>query len=102
MGLTVKLEDERGTVLESVGDPKNILHRVLPPQGSEGYHCLGYIDWYDVTVFNKMQAARFLEEWENLEPTLRTPEARELFGAIARLARKCREQPHLYLKFYGD
>ena len=102
MGLTVQLEDKSGKVLERVEDPHNILHRILPRHGADGYHCLAYIDWNANTTFNSMQAARFLEEWDRLEPTVRSPEVRQLLKAVQTLAAKCRDSRQLYLKFYGD
>lgn len=63
MGLTVALENESGESLERVEDQTNILHRILPTPADTHYHYIGAIDWYGDTVFNHLQAARFLEEW---------------------------------------
>ena len=101
MGLTVVLETENGVAVEHVGDPTNILHRVLPRLSSDS-HCLGYIDWYGDTVFNRVQMDRFLHEWRGLRLTMKSPQERELFDAIEGLALRCQREPHWYLKFYGD
>ena len=102
MGMTVQLQDAGGKVLESVEDRNNILHRILPRNGADGFHCLGYIDWYADTTFNSLQAARFLEEWDRLEPTVRSPEVRQLLKSVLALAKRCRDERKLYLKFCGD
>jgi hypothetical protein len=103
MGITATLETEEGQKIESVEDPTNILHRLLPSAAEAAkYHCLSYIDRYGDTVFNHLQARKFLEEWEPLGERARDPEARELFEGIRKLAEQVRDDNHLYLKFYGD
>src|SRR5262245_3629454 len=63
LGLTVKLEDERGRALDQIEDPTNILHRLLPSVADANYHYISMIDWYGDTVFNYLQAPRFIGEW---------------------------------------
>jgi hypothetical protein len=65
-------------------------------------HCLRYIDWYGDTVFNRLQAAKFLEEWGALRQSGADPETDRVFEGIRRLAEQLRDENHLYLKFYGD
>ena len=102
MGLDVSLEDEAGRVLGAVGDPLNILHRVLPGPDASEYCYLGLIDWYGNTVINRVQAARFLSEWKQLEMTAIDAAAVGLLVAIRQLAERLDETPHLYLWFRGD
>jgi hypothetical protein len=52
MGIEAVLETEDGEQLDSVGDPTNVLHRVLPKAGDPSFQCLSCIDWYGDTVFN--------------------------------------------------
>lgn len=102
MGLHIALETERGQTIEAISDPTNLLHRLLPSLDDSSYQCLRLIDWYGDTVFNRLQMETFLAEWERLSRTARTIEEKELAVHIANLARRCLNEPHLYLKFYGD
>lgn len=102
MGLNVVLETERGEPLEEVGDPTNLLHRLLPSQDDPSYKYLRFIDWYGDTIFNRLQIEPFLAEWQRLLNKARTIEESALLEEIKRLAERCRSEPHTYLKFYGD
>jgi hypothetical protein len=102
MGMDIFLLNERGGIIEEVGDPANYLHRLLPSHDDETYQCLRFIDWYGDTIFNRLQMERFLLELERIKGKARTPQEQELLGGIERLARRCTEESHRYLKFYGD
>lgn len=102
MGLTVRVENERGEPLEQVEDPTNVLHRFLPQPEDASYRHLGAIDWYGDTVFNHLQAPRFLEEWRRMAAKASTPAESALLKGIERLAERVASETHLYLKFYGD
>jgi hypothetical protein len=102
VGLAIVLQDERGTRIESVDDPKNVLHRLLPQPDDTTSRCLRYIDWYGDTVFNRRQAGDLLEELQLLPEKAHGEEEKELLNQIIELARRCAREPHLYLKFSGD
>jgi hypothetical protein len=102
MGITAILETEDGKKLETVEDPTNVLHRVLPGLDDPKYQCLNRIDWYGDTIFNYLQAPQLLAEWETLEGKERDPEASRVFEGVRGLAKRLREERHVYLKFYGD
>lgn len=102
MGLSIALEDEHGTRIDGVDDPTNSLHRLLPPAEDLSSRCLRYIDWYGDTVFNRCQIGDVLSELQLLLGKTRTHGERTLIDRIIGLAQKCRDEPHLYLKFYGD
>lgn len=102
MGITAALETEDGEPLGTVEDPTNVLHRVLPDAGDPRYQCLSSIDWYGDTIFNYLQAAQLLREWDMLESRQRDPEAERVLAGIRKLAERLREERHVYLKFYGD
>ncbi len=102
MGLDVVVETEFGErVGEGVGDPQNLLHKLLPSYNDKGFHFLRYIDWYGNTVFNYLQVSDFLIEWEHLMQKAQTPGERELCEKIEALARRV-ESERLYLRFIGD
>ncbi len=102
MGLTISLENERGSALRTVGDPHNILHRVLPPPEDKSFRCLNRVDWYGDTTFNRPQMADVRPELQKLIASVTTLDARALLEQIAELAALCDAEPHRYLKFYGD
>lgn len=104
MGISVVLEDEVGAPLETLEDPTNILHKILPASGDTSFRCLAFIDWYGNTVFNRLQADTFLSEWSAIERNIGAEDTRskELAAGVRRLAERLQETPHVYLKFYGD
>lgn len=102
MGITTILEAEDGTPLDTIEDPTNVLHRVLPEFGDSGYHCLIYIDWYGNTVFNNLQSQRLLKEWCTLKSDKHDLEAERVLNSIRKLVERLGKEPHIYLKFYGD
>lgn len=56
MGLGICVEDEIGNMIgDEVGDPRNILHRLLPDHDDSSFICLRFIDWYGDTLFNTLQ-----------------------------------------------
>lgn len=104
MGITVVLESETGAPIETVADPTNVLHRVLPEAGDSRYRCLSVIDWYGDTVFNHLQAQQFLSEWSEVEQRIGDAKGtdQDLVLAIRKLAEQLQQDCHVYLKFYGD
>jgi hypothetical protein len=102
MGLCIQLTDEVGTDIETVADDTNILHRLLPPHDDDASPMLASIDWYGDTVFNAIQMKRFLAEWERIVKTTRSPQEQTLIAAIKRMAERCQDEAHHYLKFIGD
>lgn len=102
MGFEIRLQDEFGAELDAVADPKNILDRLLPEPGDERYPMLGSLDPYADTVFNGLQITRFLAELAEVSAKAQTPEEREMISRVVRLAKRVRDETHLYLKFIGD
>ncbi len=102
MGFEIKLQDEIGGELDAVADPKNILDRLLPEPGNEQYPMLGSLDPYADTVFNGLQITWFLAELAEVSAKAQTPEEREMISRIEGMAKRARDETHLYLKFIGD
>ncbi len=102
MGIDVALETETGEILEQVFDPKNMLARVLPSYDDRSFYCLRFIDPYGDTVFNQLQIESLLAELKRVRETVQNQEQRALLVQIESLANRCKVEPHLYLKFYGD
>jgi hypothetical protein len=101
MSFLVRLEGESGELIDEV-DEGALLGDVLPRYDDPTYQCLRFIDPDGDTVFNQLQMEQFLMEWERLQSQLRGQEREEIAAAIRKLALRCRDGVHLYLKFYGD
>ena len=102
MGLRIVVTDYTGEEFERIGDPTNILHRLLPPASDEeSTALLPSIDWYGDTYFNYLQIRQFLHEWDQLAKRAQKLEERELVEGVKRLARRCQKDRSL-LRFIGD
>lgn len=73
--MNVVLTDCNGELIESINDPKNFLHKLLPPADEASDSVLAKIDWYGDTHFNYLPIKLFLEEWDR-------------FGATGRIIRR--------------
>jgi len=103
MGFAIRLEDEFGSVLDQVLDPKNTIPRRLPEPADEEFRCVCFIDRYGDTVFNRLQIPDFLAEWERLRKDADLDDAAgTVHIGVVGLAERCLAGVHLYLKFYGD
>lgn len=102
MGLVIALQDEKGRQLETIEDPHNFLHRILPKESESSFPNLPNIDWYGHTVFNRLQAYSVVEEFRTISARASGSEEAELIATIIRMGERCRDEVHLYLKFIGD
>jgi hypothetical protein len=101
MGLNIVLTDCNGGFVERLDDPKNFLHKLLPPADEASDSVLAKIDWYGDTYFNHLQIKRFLEEWDQLEQRAESSEEKALIVGLRRLAVRCKNDRTL-LRFIGD
>jgi len=101
MGIRIQLEDESGN---SEGELliDAFLFRVIPPVSDASYACLRFIDPYGDTIFNRLQIPVFIEELNCLAGTAETKEEKHFLKELLKLAQKCRDEPHFYLRFIGD
>jgi hypothetical protein len=102
MALGILLTNEVGGIIEETADFIGALPRLLPPQDDPASPFLGSIDLYGDTVFNRIQMGRFLSEWEHVAANAESAQEQELVATTGRMARRCRDEVHLYLKFVGD
>jgi hypothetical protein len=101
MGLSIVLTDCNGKALERIDDPKNFLHKLLPPADEASESVLATIDWYGDTYFNYLQVKRFLEEWDQLEQHAELSEEKTLIASVRKLAMRCADERGL-LRFVGN
>lgn len=99
MAFDIVLQKESGLVVGSIGDDRNLLHRLLTPSEAT---ILGGIDWYGDTVFNRQQMKQFIPAWHELLAGTTNVEEREFLLKVADFAERCANGIHLYLKFIGD
>jgi hypothetical protein len=102
MGLGIVLTDEFGGKIKEIGDPYQLLPPLFPPEDHPGFPFLGSIDLYGNTVFNRIPIGRFLSEWAYVVSRAESTQEKELVAAIGRMACRCRDDVHVYLKFIGD
>lgn len=102
--INIALVDEEGRILKQVGQQfdTHYLDSLLPSAEDSRSQCLRFVDPYGDTVFNRLQMDQFLREWEELETRAASSDGKELLRSVRELAERCREGPHLYLRFYGD
>ncbi len=96
MSLVVKLEDDLGEQTDWV-----ILHGVIPSRESE-FPLLCGIDPYGKTVFNHLQMAAFLDEWERTRERARDESQKKAWEKVKEMAQRCRDDRDLYLRFVGN
>ena len=101
MGFDINLETERGEVLATVADPKNLLHPLLE-RSLTVESLLAEIDWYGDTVFNRLQIPRFLSHWQIVAGQAKTSDEIRIVEDVKELAIRCEGSVHFYLRFVGD
>src|SRR5215813_3899474 len=97
MSLGVKLEDDLGERSEWV-----MLHGVIPTNGESGFPLLSGIDPFGKTVFNHLQMAGFLAEWNRVKDRANDENQKEAWEKVRQMAETCREDRDLYLRFVGN
>ncbi len=97
MSLVVKLEDDLGERGEWV-----MLHGVVPANPDSAFPMLSGIDPFGKTVFNHLQMATFLAEWERVKDRARDQSQMEGWEKVKEMAEACRQDRDLYLRFVGN
>jgi hypothetical protein len=97
MSLVVKLEDDLGERSEWV-----ILNGVLPDSVNGDFALLDGIDPFGKTVFNHLQMAAFLKDWDRVKDRVRDDTQREAWTKVKSMAELCRDDRDLYLRFVGN
>lgn len=103
MPLAVQLQEEDGTVVDTLNGEPGVLDRLLPSEDDKTFICLRFVDPWGNTVFNKLQMIPVIEEIDRLlqQPKLTVIE-REVLERLRSMATRCSERVHLYIKFIGD
>src|SRR5579872_5849001 len=101
MGVDVMWEDESGNVLETLGDDGKYVKKILKHAPAHCSHCLGYIDEYGDTTFNRNQVQRLLVELAEVPKDALDADTRRFVEKLVSLAEKCINSVHTYVKFVG-
>jgi hypothetical protein len=103
MPITVALQTIDNRKLEQlVQDPYGLPINEWLPLGDPSYPMLQHIDQYGNTIFNGLQMRELLVEWDRLTQTLTDASQVKVALEIRRLAEKCQQKPHTFLRFIGD
>jgi hypothetical protein len=101
MAIKVILETIHGGSLDEVLDPYGDL-LALWPIDDRSFSLLQFIDPYGNAIFNGKQMPQVLQELELLNDRCSRDEQKVMLERIKKLATRCRENPHQYLRFAGD
>jgi hypothetical protein len=96
------LETESAEEFERVRDRDGLINRLIPPLAEDSFQCWRFIDEYGDTIFNRQQMPQFLKELAIIRGRTTDPKSLGVLKAIEGLAYRCRDDVHLYVKFYGD
>jgi hypothetical protein len=102
VGIDVNLQDEQGAVLDTISDPGGLTVLLIRAAGEAGATCLRFVDLYGDTTFNRLQAEMLIPELEAAIAVASDERVANHGREVMRLAKACREDVHLYLKFVGD
>jgi hypothetical protein len=102
MALKVRLEGENGDLRQEMVFMPPDARLELPSSDDASFRCVGFIDRYGHTVFNRYQIPTLMAEIRRLEELTEDEGARQFLRGFYRLAEACREGVHLYVKVLGD
>src|SRR6188474_1505834 len=102
MALKVRLEGERGDLRQEMIFMPPGSQIELPSVDDTSFRCVGFIDRYGHTVFNRHQLPTLMSELRRLEQETSDEGTRIFLREFYRLAEECRAGVHLYLKVMGD
>ena len=97
---TISLEDENGEAITQVFDLGVIDCALVHYIGERPL--LQFLNPYGDAVFNRLQAPQLAEELSRLVSVAQNETDKETLKAVQELAKRCSEEEHLYVKFYGD
>ncbi|HZR32511.1 MAG TPA: hypothetical protein VFA76_11755 [Terriglobales bacterium] len=97
MSWVVKLEDELGERSEWV-----MLHGIVPTYEEAAFPMLRCIDPYGHTIFNHLQMAPLIEEWERVRDRAHDDSQAEAWRKVKEMAEMCQKDRDLRLKFVGN
>jgi len=101
MPIKVILQTVDGNRQDEVLDANCALAKIWPVRDST-FPLLQYVDPYGNSIFNRQQMHQVVEELDVLLSRVLTDEQKEILLRVRGLAAKCKDRPHLFLRFRGD
>ncbi len=98
MGWTVIREDFENNELEKLDDEFRIKDNNILT--TESFKVLKYLDPYDDSTFNSKMCFDLKDDLQKIADLQLAD--KEQIQTIIRMADICMDEPHTYLKFYGD
>ena len=98
MGWTVIKEDSEGKSENTLTGEFRLSNTEILYNGT--FRVLKYLDSYDDTTFNSQMMLDLVRDLEELKTLL--PTDKKQIDKVIELATSCLEEPHTFLKFYGD
>lgn len=106
MPLLIRVEDFQGEVLAERNDQQALLNPLLDycHQYPTATHVFKYLDLYDDTVLNSLQVKDLMADIDFLqrESELMNEPRKAFLSVLLELCQEALQEPHRYLKFYGD
>jgi hypothetical protein len=98
-------EDESGNIIEaqniSIQEIHRLIHNNISSEELQKTFCLQFIDPWGDTLFNRLQLAYLIKEFEQLHNNCRIKEEKERLLSIINFITKA-EETHTFIKFFGD
>lgn len=91
-----------GAIIDRLPDDRDVLHRVLPRRDDAAFTLLNRIEWYDDTDFESDEMDSLLAEIDLVGAKPFDPADKAYLSQLRRLAKTCRINPALRLRFVGD
>ncbi len=102
MGIDIYLEDEFGKKIDEIIDINETIEKILEKYGDKSFCCLGFIDLYGNTTFNRIQIIQLKKECMMVLNKSKDEEINQFLKELLRLIEKCQNKIHTYIKFDGD
>ena len=102
LSISIELHSPEGTVIETLEDLENVLHRTLPYYDDTTFRLLNKIDWYGDTEFEASQSAVLLQELDRIMPKASDRNERNFLNRLKQILDRCGATPGCKLRFIGD
>jgi hypothetical protein len=98
---TINLENEDGTVVESIQD-NGLLSKFIPEVHDNNYCCVKYINLWGNTVFNELQLDDFIKELKIITAKSEDENVKALVNKLIEFATRADNEGPGLIKFIGD
>lgn len=101
--IEIRLEDSRRRLIKRmVSDTEPLDGVINAVEADPRFPCLGFVDPYGDTLFNRVQLAQLAKELENLQSGSLATETDHALVELREMAVWGASNPHHYLRIRGD